>query len=64
MFEIASATPFSKTVVATFGTFEEAEAHAKATFKIAFYEVDADVDYPASDFYTQSGEVYFIQPVR
>lgn len=60
-YEIVTTTAYSKSVVAVFDSFSDAEAFAHANFKIVDFELDDTFD--AADFYTADGVVYSINPL-
>lgn len=58
---LSEATAFSRSNVAEFASFAAAEAHVRATYRVAFFEVDEDyVD--CADVLLEDGRVLAIQP--
>ena len=57
---VENITMHSRSVVAIFPTYVEAEEHARAKFNIIHFEKDSDVDYDAADFLTKNGSIYSI----
>ena len=64
MYQIISSTAYNRTVHHTLPSFAEAEAFAKAQYKILDYEKDESQAYDCADFITHAGQVYAIEPVR
>jgi hypothetical protein len=64
MYQIVSSTAHKRTIHHTLPSFAEAEAFAKRQYKILDYEKDESQAYDCADFYTTSGQVYAIEPVR
>ena len=61
MFEIYEFNAYSKTVLRTFATFEEAEAYALATNPVCY---ERDEDYPGCADYFVNGLVFSIGPIK
>lgn len=62
IYELITTTTYTKTVVATFPSFEAAVAFANNAYTIIDFEEDASGDLPAADFFASDGLVYSIQP--
>jgi hypothetical protein len=62
MIELREFNGAGANAIATFTTFAEAEAFARATYPVAFFEADADYA-DCADFITDRAEVFAIQPV-
>ena len=64
MYQITSSTAYNRTIHHILPSFAEAEAFAKAQYKILDYEKDESQDFDCADFYTVAGQVYAIEPAR
>lgn len=62
VYEVSTRTAYTKNIVASFASFDDAVAFAHREFVMVDFEIDSDVDYLAADFLTAAGEIYSIQP--